>query len=234
VSRRVRGPVTTALGWLVPLVLAVGAGAGAWVLTERRSAYELPPPGDRVQQAVDALAESPVFVAEDARDLLDEAGEARVAEVAAAADPRIFVVVWTPSTDAGYYLEADALDQIMEGVDEDGIYLLVDDSQSAVVDERGVELDGYVVPELYGALDEALVDHLEELDALGASPAETGEDAYWGPPPGAAVIGVLTALGSYGAVMLLIGIARVVAGRPFRLPTTSTWPRRLAERMGQR
>lgn len=202
---------------LVALLLGTLAGWGAVAaLTELRgrdagAAYaDLPPPRDRVRDAIEGLREDGVHVAPDGRPMLDEAGERAVEEaVARHRDVPVYVVVWAPSRQVGNDTFT-VQDQLVAALgDEQAMFVIWEGPQAGEVFSSG----GYArISEYGGAYDFAgdpattLPDVVEAYQQ--AEWADPDESDYWGGIAGGSVIGVIL-----GGVLVVAGIVLGAAVR---------------------
>lgn len=182
-----------------------------------RSAPEAMPTGDRALSAIKALKTSHLYVAPDAADLLTAAQREQINRAAAAANPEIFITVWNPSRDDGFYLDSDGAEQIANGVDKKGVYLLAGNGTQAGTNEYGVN-PGYVNSDLRGEFDKALLRYIAAIDATGDNEPVNNDSDYWGGLTGGTIFGILAVLAGYPTLMLLIGLARLATGRRFLVP----------------
>lgn len=221
----------------------VGVTVSALVTQLRSHADAIPPPGDRVRAAITALKTDHLYIAPDAEDKLTAAQQQTIREAAAQADPQVFITIWNPSRYDGFYLDADALDQITAGVARKGVYLIAGDRTSGTDEQYGVS-GGFVSSQLTGEFDKALLRYVAAVDA-GDYQNGSGESFdYWGGLGGGLAAGGLMALGAYFAAMLIVSIGRVVAGRTFLAPaswltqqtsaTAALAPARSRKRKGRR
>ena len=205
------------LGSAVVVALLVG-GAAAWGADAVRTATgpQPAPVGDRVQRAADALRSGDhVYVAADAHDRLPPEAEARLEALAEESSLPVHVVVWEGSSDAGYDLSYDAMYQLQRLVDRDGVYVLLEGPGDGIVEDR---VEGGRVSDLpddlYGDPETRLREIIAAADRAEVEPAWD----YWGGPSGAALAGALAALVALPCCLVLLGLGRLLTGRPFRLP----------------
>lgn len=205
------------LGW--GLLASVLLGSTVFVLplalVETDPAAVVAPPGDRVRAAIKELRVDRVHVNPDGRDMLDEAGEARLEAVLADSDPSLYVVVWAETDQAGYSGTRQAIQQLATGVDPDGVFAIWQGPGSGDVDV----LDGYVYTylDLEGDAEARLTELAasvqgEEVEDLGEGPREVVAGA---------VIGAMGGLAAYGVLMLVVGLVRLRRGRDFFVPGPS-------------
>lgn len=215
--------IRSATSLLVSLVVSVAVGIGAvlWTLdrldADPDSQYAA---GDRVQTAVDALADDPVYVAPDGRRMLDEAGEAEIERLVAERDLPVRVVVWSESGEAGYDHYIQAAEQISYHLGEPGILVLWQGSEATHVEvSEGYALgyvgDSYDRPADLDPLGDADLRIPEYLAGLPDDPLEERTWDYYGGPVGGFFVGLLYALPVVLGVWIVIGIARVSTGRRF-------------------
>lgn len=218
--------MTAMIGRLRDLVLALVVGAA--VAAAGFAAYDawrdhrVPEPtvvGDRVQRAADAIsAGDHVYVAADAHDLVPPEVEVRLESLAADTDVPVHVAVWEESGEAGYGGIWDAAGQLERLVDEEAVYVLYQGPGEGLVDSTlEAPLLGAEVPDDFNG-DAAR--RLEEIvTAVGETRRgpERSDWDYWGGPGGAFAAGSLFAAGAIPAVLLLIGMGRLLLGRRFRM-----------------
>lgn len=199
--------------WLLALVagLTVAFAAGALV---RPAGAELPPAGDRVRAAIDGLKRDRFYVAPEMRNRLT--AEQRRTISAALADGRVstYLIFWKQTSDAGYYLDSQALDQVIAGVGVDGRYASVDQLLNATYESRGMGYT-FVDPDvLVARADQALLAYAR---AMGAEPAEPVDRSdYWGGPGGGIAAGALFAGGGFLVLLCVIGFVGLLLTRPER------------------
>ncbi|NED96683.1 hypothetical protein G1H11_15340 [Phytoactinopolyspora alkaliphila] len=207
-------------GMLVTVAAAVAGGAGAWALTTPGVPDPIPV-GDRVQAAVEGLRDSHVYIEPAVDELLTAEERAQVDAAAAASDPGVYVVVWRPSAQAGYYLEGEALAQIGAELGRPGLYLRLDANE---IDSRevGIEGDYLSIPSrLDGDGDEPAASPAETLlsvisdnDGREYREADTSGSDYWGGTGGtiaaASLLGVLAGMGL--ALVMALGWLGVRGG----------------------
>lgn len=234
VSRRVaRG--------LVSVVVAAGLAAGSAVLTtdwlhDRRAeqvaaqAEPLQPESrvDRVANALAGLADDGVYVAPDARDLLDRRGEQRVARAVAASPTTVRVVVWSKTRFAGAS-GYDLIQQLEAGLEESGetgVYFIWDGPASGYAEPFGAP--GYLRD--LSPRDDFVGDPATTLPRLVAQvhddvnwiePVPEAESDYWGGRDGGIIAGMLIGIAVLAGLGVLYGIVVVATKR--RLPGTWRW-----------
>jgi hypothetical protein len=194
------------------LVAAAGVGA-THVVTDWRNPDPLPV-GDRVQAAADAfLAGDHVYVAADAHDRVPPGDEARLEKLASASDPAVYVAVWE-SGESGFYLSGDAVDQLEREVGATGVYAVVEGPGEGFVDTRGGTIDPRPPDDFNG---DPVLRITELIEAVDGHPVQDSDWDYWGGPGGAVAAGLLFGALALPCVLLIIGLARLVAGRRFRI-----------------
>ncbi|MFS3128229.1 hypothetical protein ACLM5J_07465 [Nocardioides sp. Bht2] len=176
---------------------------------------------DRVTHAVEGLADDGVYVAPDAYDLIDEAGEKLLIEAVAAAETDVRVVVWsrtrfagTDSFELGEQLEravATTLDQglllVWEGRTGTGSDTLIGEGYW-INDTEFLGKPEITLPEMIAAAD-------AEIEWRPRDPYGNGSD-YYGGAWGGFAAGLLYGSGVLIVLALLWGLLRL-AGVP-RLP----------------
>jgi len=195
-----------------------GAALGVH-LVDQREVQTAREPGDRVQGAIAALREDPVYVAPDGRDMVSVAGERRLEQLIAAAPVPVHVLVWEASLQAGPEPYSFTLpEQLAAELGEPGIYVVwqgPDDVGVGVPEDQQL---GWEVPRLQplGDAETRLSEFIGGLPASGALEDAESHD-YWGGVGGgiAAALVMVTAPAAAGAY-LLTGLARLATGRPFR------------------
>lgn len=208
------------IAWVSGLVVGTVVGLGVWSagVAGADAHRQLEAPGDRVLTAIDGLAESQVHLAPDLRDQIEPGRLRQISAAAEAADPQVFVVVWTESYDAGYDSEAIAAAQIAAGVDRPGMYLLTDGEGGATDRAHEVDLTSAPDSSIPGRLDQALLRYIDDVDAAEQIPAAERQFFEYGPPSAAVILGVMLALMCFAGLMVTLGLLRRVAGHPFLLP----------------
>ena len=157
-----RRPLTIAA--IVGLVLGGIAFTLIWLLTPK-GGWHTPPPGDRVQHAIDALRQDHVYVGPEERWRFTDAQIADVEKAAKRAPVPTYVVYWDGyDGDWGVTIDNVALDQIKEAIPGDAYFVMADATNGAVqTDARGYE------PPFSGDLDNparpgpSLVSFLDDL-----------------------------------------------------------------------
>ncbi|GAB3080267.1 hypothetical protein [Nocardioides zeae] len=217
--RFLRSRVTHAL-----VALAVGSGAAAATVSRMGDDdWTVPEPRDRVAVAIASLEDDPVYVSPDGRAWLDEDGEAAVEAHIAERDLPVRVVVWQPSTKAGYqHPTLSPAQQIVTYLDEPVLLVLwqgPDDSLVDAPDGWKTRYPGYdetweQEPTFLGDTRTDLEDWLSSVptDVLEES---TGSD-YYGGTGGGIAFGLLVGLPVVGGIALAAGLVRLGAGRGFR------------------
>jgi hypothetical protein len=202
---------------LTGLAASVLLGAGAAVVpavsmeTSRIEAVD--PPGDRVRAAIDELRVDRVHVPPDGRSMLDEAAEKRVEALVADAEPAIYVIVWSETSDGGYGSPYVVVDQVGAAIDPHAVIVVWEGPGRGDVDV----LDGYLYSsmEFEGDPEARLGELVEELDGRSVEPLE---DEGPGDLVAAALLGAMAAGTAYGLLMTLVGLVRVSRRRPFLVP----------------
>jgi len=201
--------------WLIGLACALVVGPVVGLQPVHSEAASIPPSGDRVTAAVAALRTQHFYVAPEVRHLLTADQQKQIAETLDRAKVPAYLVFWASGSDAGYEIEADALDQIMRDVGVDGHYAIIDDRHQLQDDARGPGLRGVYAREggLQQRLAPALLDY---ADTMAQAPPPTASERnekpfdYWGGRGGGFAAGALFAVLSYGGLLLvvwLLGIA---------------------------
>lgn len=188
--------MSRATGIAITVVVAILIGWAAWFVVSDDVPDPLPV-GDRVEQAVEALRESNVYVAPDSADLLSGADLARIEAAASASQPETFVVVWEVTTESGFYLPVEGLRQIGAELDRPGYYVSVGRG-GVSSDDVGIKGDyahadafaeGEVIDQRSVA---AKIDQIiAESDGREFSEASTTASAYWGGTSGTIAAGLL-------------------------------------------
>ncbi|WP_166133589.1 hypothetical protein [Nocardioides ochotonae] len=200
-------------------LLGLGGAALGVHLVDERGEQTAREPGDRVQGAIAALREDPVYVAPDGRDMVSVEGEQRLERLIAAAPVPVHVLVWEASMQAGPEPYSFTLpDQLATELGEPGIYIVWQGPEDVGVDVPEGKRLGWEVPDLenVGDAETQLSEFITALPASGALEDAESND-YWGGVGGGIAAALLmvaapTALGAY----LLTGFARLATGRPFR------------------
>lgn len=214
----------------VAVALGAGVGTGAVVLVdhqrdsriaERVAGEKSVEVGDRLGEAIDALLDDGVYVADDGRRFVDEDGERAIEAAVAAQEVPTYVIVWAPEPQIGMdgLIVQDLLER--ELPDEDGFVFVWEGPQEGDVINLGPS-GGYPT---YGTSLDFVGDPATTLvDAVSSvsrddfySGGDDGDD-YWGGAVGGSVLGLL--LGStILAVLLVVGkIIAVRRGRRRLLP----------------
>lgn len=167
-------------------------------------------PGDRIGAAIDGVQDDGFYIAPNrAGDLTD--AEVNKAEAAIAdADVPVFVAWMGDAGDGGYYTDYDGLDQLRAGVGQKGFYILFgkDGPISGAVGYDGPYADADLA---MGRPGEGLVRYINEI---AAQPATTSpENDYWGGTAGGIGAGLLFVALGYGALILIVWITGLVAGK---------------------
>lgn len=223
---------------VVSLVVAAGLATGSavvatTVLHDRRAdavaeqtARQAPDArSDRVANALDGLADDGVYVAPDARDMLDRRGERKVARAIARARTSVKVVVWSRTYHAG----AGGFDlrmQLEAGLQEaggPGVYLIWEGPESGDVDTFGG--NGYLTlsPHEVFAGDPAVTIPalVKRIDREVTWRATNDDFDYWGGPGGGFAAGLLISGGGLVVLALVYGLLVVITKR--RLPGGWRW-----------
>lgn len=202
--------------WYVvwPVALVAAAAVAPWFALRlpASTTYPIPAPGDRVQQAIDALKVDHFYVGPEFADRMTPEQRQSVITALRSAKTPSYLVYWDNAwSNAGYYLTDDALDQIMKGVGVNGLYSIVDEKQRSTDRQRGVE-SSYLDPDvLQQRPAQGLLDYAKAMAAVPNQPREHAFD-YWGGPGGGIAAGLLFAvLGYLGALVVMF-----VLGRSYR------------------
>lgn len=93
------------VGVMVSAVVGLLAGVACWLWNPLGGTEEQQTPyfvGDRVQQAIEGVADDGIFVSPEARDLISVEAERRLAtELAEHRDLPVALVIWHPTDEAG-------------------------------------------------------------------------------------------------------------------------------------
>ncbi|GAA3527308.1 hypothetical protein GCM10022234_25660 [Aeromicrobium panaciterrae] len=211
------------LGLLLTTISAVVAAWIGWTVASAHiSAF--PPSGDRVLAAVAGLKSSHVYVDPDSEGLLTPAEIARIDAAAAASRPEVFVIIWRESSEAGYYLPSQALDQIGAELDRPGYYISAG-AKGMAADEVGIKSDDYVGDDdtieyddglSAGELATGLLAVIDENDGREFAEADTTGSQYWGGRAGTiaagAFIGTLAGIGLAGVLAIAWFVVRTRRG----------------------
>lgn len=197
------------------LMTVIATAVAAWLgwVVATANVSKPPPPGDRVLAAVAGLRSSHVYVDPDSEGILTAAEVARIDAAAAASDPEVFVFIWRDSTEAGYYLPSQAVDQVGAELGRPGYYISAGATDISA-DDVGIVSDDYLSG--YGAVefDDGLADgelatgllHLiDENDGRDYTEADTTGSHYWGGTGGTIAAGILI------GTLIGIGLAAVLA-----------------------
>lgn len=224
----------------VSLVVAGGLAAGSAVfatdwLHDRRAdqvaaqAESLDPAHrvDRVRNALDGVADDGVYVAPDARTMLDAKGERRVARAIARSETPVRVVVWTKTGRAGASL-FDLVQQLESGLGDDGesgVYLVWEGPEKGTIDTYG-PASGYISmsphDEFAGKPAVTIPRLVERVDDEVRWTGHDGADSdYWGGTGGGIAAGALLGIGVLLGIGALYGLVVLVTKR--RLPGTWRW-----------
>ncbi|KRF18831.1 hypothetical protein ASG90_02750 [Nocardioides sp. Soil797] len=224
---------------LVSLGIACVLGAGSAVLAtqvlhDRRAdavaaqAAPLEPEArvDRVSNALDGLADDGVYVAPEARDMLDRAGERKVARAVARSGTTVKVVVWSKTRFAGAS-GFDLTQQLEAGLAEDGdhgVYLIWEGPESGTVNTYGRY--GYVTSvsthdDFAGDPARTIPQLVKRIDADITWSSGDDDFDYYGGAGGGIAIGALYAAGALLGIGLLYGAVVLFTKR--RLPGGWRW-----------
>ncbi|KQY56515.1 MULTISPECIES: hypothetical protein [unclassified Nocardioides] len=223
---------------LVSLGVAAGLAAGSAVLATQvlhdRRADAVAAQGeplkaeartDRVVNALAGLADDGVYVAPDARDMLDRAGEKRVARAVAAAQTPVKVVVWTDTRHAGAS-GFDTVQQLEAGLAESGergVYLIWQGPENGDINTFGPY--GYLTmsphDEFAGDPSVTLPRLVKRVDGEVRWPERDTESDYWGGVSGGIMAGALIGVGVLLGIGTLYGL--FVGTTKRRLPGTWRW-----------
>lgn len=208
-------------GLVLTVIAAVVAAWLGWTYATA-GVSELPPPGDRVRAAVAGLKSSHVYVDPDSEGILSPAEISQIDAAAAASTPAVFVTIWRESSEAGYYLPSQALDQIGAELGRPGFYISAG-AKEISSDEVGIKSDEYISD--FGLIDfddgladgelaTALLKLIDDNDGRDFSEADTSGSDYWGGRAGTIAAGAL--IGSLAGLCLAAVLAIawfVVRGR---------------------
>ncbi|WP_370615952.1 hypothetical protein [Mumia sp. Pv 4-285] len=202
------------------LVVGIAVGAAMFGVHEYESRHpssdgNLPPGGDRVAEATAALVADHLYVAPELAHLIDPQAQARVAAAAAASDPAAFIAL-AGKGDAGYYLDADLAQYLMNGVAVDGSYLVWDgEGQYGTERTRGGTI--YSVDyDMSGKTEAALMRYVDSVDSETLEEPDSSD--YWGGPGGGIAAALLMVVSGYLGLILVVGIVRALAGSTYFLP----------------
>ncbi|WP_447645646.1 hypothetical protein [Nocardioides zeae] len=222
----------------VVVALLLGAVAAAVVVLRMADAepFSVPEPGDRVRTAIADLADGPVHVSPDGRTMLSEADEAALEELIRSRDLPVRIVVWQPSTKAGYeHPTLSPAEQILDDLAEPTLLVLwqgPDDSRVATTDGWTNRFPDY--DETFEReptfLGDAALSLTEWIDSVPADILEQRPTSdYYGGTGGGIAFGLLVGLPIVAAVWVLAGLVRLRAGRGFlaRAPQRPTSRRRV-------
>lgn len=183
------------------VLTTIAAAIAAWLgwIYATAGVSDLPPPGDRVVAAANGLKSSHVYVDPDSEGILSPAEISQIDAAAAASKPEVFVTIWRESTEAGYYLPSQALDQIGEELGRPGFYITAG-AKGIDGDEVGIKSDDYIsglgaitVDDGLddGELAKALLQLIDDNDGRDFSEGDTTGSQYWGGPVGTVAAGAL-------------------------------------------
>lgn len=229
-----RGALSLLLALALGVAAAYGAAQGLTAWREHKIAdnpgVELGEPGTRVAKAIAGVRADGVHVSPDGRSMVDRAGERRLEKAVAEATVPVRVIVWSPSTQDGDWLqETDHLREAFSG--EDGLVIVWEGPEEGDVLETGGLADYYDAPRGEDAIEypsDFLGDPVRRLTAGiratdGMSWRERSSTDSAPPVPVAVGLGALIAAPAIGLLLLLsLGVRRAVGGRG-RLPGGWTW-----------
>ncbi|MBC9733612.1 hypothetical protein [Nocardioides marmotae] len=202
--------------------LAIGGGAAAWAGDRAADTGAPAPAGERVLEAVEGLREDHVHVSDDARAMLGEEDEQRIADLIAERDLPVHVVVWQDSWFAGHDHYIQALDQIVARLDEPALVVLWQGSDhSYATTTTGWTVDRYspdwgAATEEPSYLGDAALRLPEWLEALPEDPLTRLESDSGGSTGTGIAAGVALGLPAVLGAWVLIGMVRALSGRRFR------------------
>lgn len=195
------------IGLPLTAVAVVVAGWLGWIYATQGIPLS-PPPGDRVLAAVAGLKSSHVYVAPDSQGLLSPAEISRIDAAAAASKPEVFIVIWRDSSESGYYLPSQSIDQIGAELGRPGFYITAGANDFSS-DEVGIKSDDYLSDFDMVDLDDGLSDGelaagllkiIGENDGRDYSEGDTTGSQYWGGTAGTIGAGLL--IGAFcGAIL---------------------------------
>ncbi len=193
-----------------PLALVVAAAIAPWIAMRVQThpkAVVLPPPGDRVTTAVAALRTDHLYVAPEMADRVPAQQRAQIIAALKSASAPAYLVYWNSRGDQGYWIEPDALDQIMAGVGVDGHYAIVNERQQVTARARGLTdpwVDVALVEQRPGP---GLLAYAQAMAALPSEPESAGSHDYWGGPGGGIAAGFLMVGIGFPLVVGLVAMA---------------------------
>jgi len=201
------------VAWPIALVVAaVVTPLAAMKVSTHATAAKLPPAGDRVSAAVAALRTDHFYVGPEVAHRLTAAQRSEIAQTLQSAKVPAYLVFWSSAGNQGYYIEPDALEEIMAGVGVDGHYAIVNSLQEVTQDSRGLTepyIDADIVKQRIGT---GLLDYAK---AMAAAPAER-ESApfdYWGGAGGGFGAGLLFVGLGFPVLLLVIWVLGVLVRR---------------------
>ena len=207
-------------------VAAIVLGGGAALVVDHRlddRAEGQPAGGDRVAAAAEGLLDDHVHVTDDGRAMLDEAAEREVADLIAARDLPVHVLVWQDSWFAGYDHYIQAAEQVLQRLDDPAVLVLWQGPEHSTTQvSPGWTMDVLAedrgdVPDEPSYLGDAALRLPEWLQQLPADPLVRQEgDDYWGGVGGGTAAGLFFALPIVLGFWVLLGVVRLLTGRRFR------------------
>ncbi|HLU41456.1 MAG TPA: hypothetical protein VKZ55_03590 [Microthrixaceae bacterium] len=214
-----RSRLLSLVGAVVAAVL-VGLLVGhGWGWLEEARIPDDREPGDRVATAAAALREDPVFVAVDARRWIPAEAEARLEELASDSEVPVRIAAWYGSREAGYGNGVRAVHQLARVAGEEAVYVLLGGPGDLHVRSTLTThvVRTYELPEARGDLVRRLEELIAALPEATRERYTTEEFSYWGGRGGAVAAGLLLGAVGIPVVLLLIGVGRLLVGRPFRM-----------------
>lgn len=163
-------------------------------------------PGDRVQQAINALRTDHFYVGPELADRITPAQKAAIIAALKSAKTPSYLVYWDEaSSNGGFYISFDALKQIMKGVGVNGLYSTVNEKLVSTDESQGVE-PGYLDPTvLHQRPAVGLLAYAQQMAASPNTPEGPSFD-YWGGAGGGIAAGALFAGLGYLGVLVAMGI----------------------------
>lgn len=214
------------LSLLAAVLIGLGVATGVSLWEQENSAQrerevEEPDLGhvsDRVTNAIAGLADDGVYVAPDARDLIDERGERSLVKAVAEAEVPVSIVIWTKTFDAGtggfmlgQQLEREVAEQMPRGV------LFVWEGPNGTSSDTLIG-DGFWINDADFLGDPAITlpEMIEDAEAnvewREPDPYGNGSD-YYGGLWGGFAVGLIYGTGALLGIAALWGLARL-AGVP--------------------
>lgn len=207
------------------LVSVVLGGAATYVVADHVSHQDddvVGAPGDRVRTAVAGVEKDHVYVADDGRPMLSEAGERHLEQLISRRHLPVYVVVWHDSWGAGYDHYIQAADQILAGLPDKSMVVLWQGPDASTLEEG----EHYALkdrPGTYSPIEEPsyLGDAEKRLtEWIGTLPDEPlrreAPFDYYGGVGGGIGFALLLGLPSLVGLWIVIGIVRVLTRRRFR------------------